>query len=206
MQKPIGLMFNGVWSQHRFAETEPYRDNYELVYTHGLTAERLAPFEVLVVPFQSNRQALSACRHLIFDWLTDGRVLAVFGDNPGDLLPATWEDRPIDNYWWKTDPTRPPIAATDRSHPLYGGLASRHGAWHHHGVYTAVPDDAWVIQRTASGEAITWQTSAFGGTLFASTKDPIVEYGVDQIRHLDHYMTAFTEWVLSCVEAPSPAR
>lgn len=45
------------------------------------------------------------------------------------------------------------------------------------------------------GEIITWRTDRYGGTLFASTLDPIVEDGIQQIRHLDNYVDKLTTWL-----------
>ena len=131
----------------------------------------------------------------LYRFLADGKTIAVFGDSQADWLDARWEDRPVDNYWWVKDPTRPPVAHTDATHPVYRGLSPRHACWHVHGVYTRIPGDSRVIQTNDRGEVITWQTHACGGTLFASTLDPIVEHGIQQIRHLDHYVDSLTAWL-----------
>jgi len=52
-----------------------------------------------------------------------------------------------------------------------------------------------VVQRDQSGDVVTWQQRRGRGLVFASTKDPIVEDGVQQIRHLDCYCDALTEWL-----------
>lgn len=57
------------------------------------------------------------------------------------------------------------------------------------------------MQRNAAGEAIPWQLQQGAGTLLVSTKDPIVEHGVQQIRHLDHYNDTLTHWL--CKERPA---
>lgn len=200
MKNPIALIFNGVWSQQAFAQMEPYHHHYDLVYIHSLTADQLNAYEAAVVPFQSSQSGLLAKRALFFDWLAQGKKLAVFGDNPTGFLPAIWEERPVNNYWWKTDPHQPPIAWTDRDHPIYQKLQTRHACWHHHGVYTQIPEAARIIQHNQNQEVITWETKEFGGCLLASTKDPIVEHGINQIRHLHHYCNQLTQWLLTPVK------
>lgn len=199
----IGVLFNGVWSQYAFATAPKYRDLYELVYVHDLSYQRIRHLDALVVPFQSHQPAISARREAIYRFLADGKKVAVFGDSDSEWIDATWESRPVDNYWWVTDPTSPPISDTDDSHPVYAGLIPRHACWHVHGVYTRVPADARVIQRNEEGEPITWQSEAHGGTLFASTLDPIVEHGIQQIRHLDNYCDRLTTWL--CGTTPAGA-
>ncbi len=199
----IGVLFNGVWSQYAFATAPKYRGLYDLVYVHDLSYERIRHLDALVVPFQSHQPAITARREAIYRFLADGKKVAVFGDSDSDWIDATWESRPVDNYWWVTDPTSPPISDTDYSHPVYTGLIPRHACWHVHGVYTQVPAEARVIQRNEEGESITWQTEAHGGVLFASTLDPIVEHGIQQIRHLDNYCDRLTAWL--CGTTPGGA-
>jgi hypothetical protein len=71
-------------------------------------------------------------------------------------------------------------------------------------VYTRVPASADIIQANVAGEVITWQTHEYGGTLLATTLDPIVEHGVQQITHLDNYVDRLTQWL--CGVRPAPAR
>ncbi|MEO0473862.1 MAG: hypothetical protein AAF206_29910 [Bacteroidota bacterium] len=56
----IGLIFNGVWSHYTFAKATKYRDLYELVYVYDLTDEKVAKYDALVIPFQSNQRELTA--------------------------------------------------------------------------------------------------------------------------------------------------
>ncbi len=101
----------------------------------------------------------------------------------------------MNNYWWVENPNNPPISETNYEHPVYQGLKPRHACWHIHGVYTRIPENSEVVQRNDKGEIITWQTERYGGVLFASTLDPIVEHGIQQIRHLDNYVDKLTTWL-----------
>jgi hypothetical protein len=192
----IGLIFNGVWSHYAFAKATKYRELYELIYVHDLSETALEQVEALVIPFQSNHKAIAERRNLLYGFLAAGKKLFVEGDSSASWLDARWEDRPVNNYWWVKDPNHPPLSETDYSHPLYKGLKPRHAFWHYHGVYTAIPDHARVIQRNVDGEIIAWETHHYGGTLLATTLDPIVEHGVQQITHLDHYCDQLTEWLI----------
>ena len=192
----IGLIFNGVWSQYAFATAPKYREHYELVYVHDLSAERIAHLDALVVPFQSDHQALDRQREALYGFLAEGKKIVVFGDSQPPWLDAKWDDRPVNNYWWVEDPTSPPVAETDFEHPLFKGLSKRHACWHIHGIYTQIPEHAQVLQANPQGEPITWLTHAYGGTLLASTLDPIVEHGIQQIRHLDHFCDQLTDWLI----------
>jgi len=192
---PIGLLYNGVWSQHAFATAPKYRDLYRLIYVHDLDAEALEDLSALVIPFQSDQATIAAKKDLLYDFLAAGKKIAVFGDTTPEWIDAQWEDRPVNNYWWVETPDQPPISHTDYSHPVYQGLAPRHACWHIHGIYTRIPPQARAIQTNEAGETITWQTEAYGGVLFGSTLDPIVEHGIQQIRHLDNYVDNLTEWL-----------
>ncbi len=191
----IGLIFNGVWSQYAFATATKYKDIYELVYVHELSHEKIKNLDAIVIPFQSNQHALTEKKDSIYQFLSDGKKVYIAGDSSTEWLDATWEDRPVNNYWWVKDPDNPPVSDTNFDHPIYRGLSARHACWHIHGVYTVIPENSEVIQKNELGEIISWQTNRYGGTLFATTLDPIVEHGIQQITHLDNYVDKLTEWL-----------
>jgi hypothetical protein len=193
--KKIGLIFNGVWSHYAMATAPKYRDLYELVYVHELDDARIQHLGALVVPFQSHHAELARRKACLYRFLAAGNKIAVFGNSTPEWLDAQWEDRPTNNWWWVKNPTKPPISDTDYSHPVYQGLQPRHTCWHIHGVYTRIPDQARVVQKNETGEIITWQTEQYGGVLMGSTLDPIVEHGVQQIRHLDNYVDSLSTWL-----------
>lgn len=196
---PIAMIYNGVWSHFVVGKAPKYRDLYDLLYVHDIRKGSLDGYAAVVVPFQSHQPAMKALREEIFSVLKRGGKVFVEGDST--WLDARWEDRPVNNYWWVTDPDNPPATETDYEHPVYRGLKPRHACWHTHGVYVEVPKDASIIQRNGAGEIVTWQTEAHGGHLLATTLDPLVEHGVQQIRHLDNYVDNLTEWL--CGTRPS---
>jgi len=191
----IALIFNGVWSHYAFAKAPKYQNIYDLVYSYDLDYNRIKDYEAVIVPFQSNQKELSRRQDALYRFLADGKKIFVEGDSSTDWIEGVWEDRPVNNYWWVENPDKPPISQTDYTHPIYQGLKPRHACWHIHGIYVDVPDHAEVIQRNEKGEVISWQTHAYGGTLFATTLDPIVEHGIQQITHLDNYVDRLTKWL-----------
>lgn len=195
MKKKIGLIFNGVWSHYTFAKAPKYKNIFELIYVYDLSDELVKDFDALVIPFQSNQKELSNKKDVLYHFLAQGKKIFIEGDCTNNWLDAVWEDRPVNNYWWVTNPNTPPVTETDFSHPVYTGLKPRHACWHTHGAYTKIPEGAQVIQRNAAGEIISWQTDKYGGVLFATTLDPIVEHGIQQITHLDNYTDKLVEWL-----------
>ncbi len=184
----IGLIFNGVWSQYAFATAAKYSRYIDLLYVYDLNEEKLNTLDALFIPFQSNQHAVAANKALLYSFLDKGKKIFVEGDSSANWLDAFWEDRPVNNYWWVTNPDQPPVTDTDYSHPLFNGLKPRHACWHTHGVYIKVPDHAAILQKNGKGEIITWETHAYGGTLLVTTLDPIVEHGIQQITHLDNFV------------------
>jgi len=199
----IGMIYNGVWSQQVVASAPKYRDFIDLLYVHELTTTALQRYQALIVPFQNDHQALAHQRDALYALLARGGHIAVFGDT-AVWLDARWVARPLDNHWWKSHPHTPPVAHTRFDHPLFAGLTPREAGFHHHGVYLALPPRAEVLQRSAQGEVITWQTDVYGGMLLASTMDPIVEHGVQQIRHLDALVDQLIEWLCGRRPAATP--
>lgn len=201
--KPIGMLFNGVWSQYAVATAPKYRDFIEMVYVRDLARARLDRFEALLIPFQNNHAVIARQRDALYAFLAAGKKIAVFGDS-AHWIDAQWEDRPVNNYWWAEDPTRAPISNTRFDHPLFTGLTPRQACWHNHGVYTRIPSQAEILQSNAEGDVICWRTLQYGGELLAATSDPIVEHGVQQIQHLDHFVDNLVVWM--CGRRPSPER
>jgi hypothetical protein len=191
----VALLFNGVWSHYVFATAPKYRDIYQLVYVHDLTDAQLAAMQALVIPFQSNQDAIAERKGVIYRFLAAGNTVFVEGDSRPDWLDAQWEDRPVNNYWWVEHPNNPPVADTNVQHPVFRGLLPRHACWHTHGAYTRIPSEARVVQRNGDGEIVSWETNQYGGCLFATTLDGIVEQGVQQITHLDNFCDNLTEWL-----------
>jgi len=191
----IGLIFNGVWSHYTFAKAPKYQNIYDLVYIFDLEYDRIKEYDAVIVPFQSNQKELSKRQDALYRFLADGKKVFVEGDSTTEWMEGVWEDRPVNNYWWVENPDKPPVTETDYTHPVYQGLKPRHACWHVHGVYVDVPEHAEVIQKNEEGEIISWQTHFYGGTLFATTLDPVVEHGIQQITHLDHYVDRLTCWL-----------
>ena len=193
--KTIGLLFNGVWSHYTFATAPKYKDLIEMIYIHDFDEKSLDGLEALIIPFQSNQKVIAKQKHVIYDFLAKGKKVFIEGDSSMDWIEAKWEDRPVNNYWWVENPNNPPISETDFTHPIYDGLTPRHSCWHTHGSYTSMPTKAKAIQKKPDGEIISWETNQYGGTLFATTLDPIVEHGVQQITHLDNYVDKLILWL-----------
>ncbi len=125
--KQIGLVFNGVWSQYATATSPKYRDIYELIYVHDLDYEKIRDLKALVIPFQSNQEALVRRQDALYRFLSDGKKVAVFGDSLPLWIDAQWEDRPVNNYWWVENPNNPPISETNYEHPVYQGTSVTQG-------------------------------------------------------------------------------
>jgi len=195
-QAKIALVFNGVWSHYAFAKAEKYKQLIELVYVHDLATTDLNTYEALMIPFQSDHKTIADSSKKIAEFLGSGKKVFVEGDSSAGWLDATWEDRPVNNYWWVEHPQQPPVSKTNFEHPVYHGLTPRHACWHTHGAYTKVPDHAEVLQVNGEQEVITWETGYYGGKLLVTTLDPIVEHGVQQITHLDHYVDQLIEWLI----------
>ncbi len=193
--KTIGLLFNGVWSHYTFATAPKYKALIKMIYIHDFDEKSLDGLEALIIPFQSNQKAIAVNKTVIYDFLAKGKKVFIEGDSSMDWIAAKWEDRPVNNYWWVENPNNPPISETDFTHPVYEGLTPRHTCWHTHGSYTSMPTEARAIQKKPNGEIISWETNQYGGTLFATTLDPIVEHGVQQITHLDNYVDKLIHWL-----------
>lgn len=193
--KKIGLVFNGGWAIYAFANASKYKDIYELIYVHDLSWKKIKHLKALVIPFLSNHTAIAKRKDVIYQFLSEGKKVFVEGDGSSLWMEGTWEDRPVDNYWWVNNPDNPPISQTNFNHPVYKGLKPRHACWHIHGIYTHVPNHAEIIQTNDKGEVITWQTEQYGGVFFATTLDPFIEHGIRQITHLDNYVDKVTQWL-----------
>ena len=81
----------------------------------------MAGLRALVIPFQSNHEAIAGKKELIFDLLDRGGKVFVEGDSSIEWLAAQWEDRPVNNYWWVKDPDNPPVSKYELRSPDLSG-------------------------------------------------------------------------------------
>ncbi|NJK89163.1 MAG: hypothetical protein HC923_06990 [Myxococcales bacterium] len=171
-----------------------YRDALRVLYVHDLETEPLDRLRAVVVPFQTHHGQMRRCLPRLLHFAERGGTVVVFGDGWLDDLGATWEPRPLDNSWWKRNPEDPPVR-TVRAHALLQTIERRSASFHHHGVYVTTPVNAETVQVSRAGEVVSWDLRLGNGRIFASTQDPIVEHGVQQIRHLDGYVSALVSWL-----------
>ncbi|HEX8656476.1 MAG TPA: hypothetical protein VF690_03030 [Hymenobacter sp.] len=78
------------------------------------------------------------------------------------------------------------MATIGFDYPVYRDLTPSQACWYPHGVCIRAPETAKIIQPSAGGAVISWQThTAHGGTLLAITPGSVVEHGVEQFTRLD---------------------
>lgn len=195
--KKIAALYNGVWSQHLVFTSEKYAPFFEEIYIGDFPNAELSGYAALYIPFQTNFDALAEHREKVEAYLNAGGTVIVEGHGDERVFPyAKWEYAPIDQDWWLTDKTNYPATIENPAHPVFKNLSMLDANWHHHGIYTVIPDTAEVLQRGRKGEIVTWvDEKKFTGKIFATTQDCVVEMGVNQITHLDNFLDSLVYWV-----------
>ncbi|MBC8043047.1 MAG: hypothetical protein IAF08_06340 [Rhizobacter sp.] len=195
-RKLVGLL-SGTWPPYMVFTSEKYSPFFDTVYVGDFGQCNLLDYAGLYIPFLSNLDALAEHRQKIAAYLEHGGTVIIEGNGDSRIFPdAVWTPAPIDQDWWLTDKMNYPSTIENPQHPVFKNLSLPEANWHHHGIYTAIPDTAEVLQRGRKGEIVTWvDEKKLRGKVFATTQDCVVEMGVNQITHLDKYLDALVHWV-----------
>lgn len=195
--RKIAGLLSGTWPSYMVFTSEKYGPFFDTVYVGDFGEVNLQDYAGLYIPFLSNLDALTEHREKIEAYLNDGGTVIIEGHGDSRIFPdAVWVQAPVDQDWWLTDKMNYPSTIENPLHPVFKSLSLPDANWHHHGIYTSVPETAEVLQRGRGGEIVTWvDEKKFKGKVFATTQDCVVEMGVNQITHLDKYLDALVCWV-----------
>lgn len=209
----LAAVYSGSAAHHRSLSEPKYAQWItDWVYLPLLYEAKLCEFDCLLLPERLHRDLLQRSRQNLLDFLAAGRTLVVFGDQsvygtqPVGWLPGiSWEDRPV-NYWWWRDPTAGSgLTAHEPDHSLWDRLDLSAATWHQHGAFNP-PEGAESLISNADGLSILYiDRVSTPGTLVAAALDPMYHYGSYFMPATERFLDGFLPWLALDLPSRQPA-
>lgn len=208
----VAMYYSGSKWQLDLFQFDKYRALIDrVIYAPDLSVATLAPFDVIVVPRESNQELLYLKKQILTDFLGRGGTIVSFGELTRPWLPeiqwrsgspkfvydgkSAWEKGYLDNK---------PMIIADTAHPVFRDLSVDDLTWHFHGSLIP-PESARVLVRYGEADCIALEHEpADGGYIFASTLDPIVHAGYGVVKKTHRFLDAVLTWVREPEAQPAP--
>lgn len=202
MKKRVAMYYSGAQWQLDLFQFDKYRTLIDrLVYAPQLSDEALAPFDVLVVPRESNQELLHLRSEVVRRFLAGGGTVVSFGEivRPwlSDISWRSGAPRFVydgKNAWDKGYLDNKPMTITVPEHPAFRGLEIDDLTWHFHGALVP-PRGATTLLRYGAAQTIALEHHPVGGgRIFAATLDPILHAGYGVVKKTQRFLDAVLRW------------
>ena len=205
----IGAIYSGSKWQYDLFTSEKYRPFIsDILYVCNLPTTDLSLFDVLIVPRESNQEALLKIRQKLIQFLNKGKLLISFGEVTRPWLPyCIWEGHyPRFRYKEldKCDRGRlvtEPYRILDLKHPLFRNLEIEDLQWHFHGVFHAPKNVQVLLKYGENSDIIYLDSSNFRGKILATTLDPDVHAGYGVIKKTQKFLDNVLKWAIAEIKS-----
>jgi hypothetical protein len=201
----MALFYSGARWQLETRQFSVFRDTISrLLYAPDLSEKTLRPFDVLVVPRESNQEILRLRHDALQKFLGRNGTIVSFGEMTvpwlQDISCVPGRPRFIpdsDSPWDKGRLDPAPMKIIDPDHPVFRSLSVDDLVWHFHGSLVA-PAGARVLLAYGDDNCLAIEhRPAGGGLIFASTLDPILHAGYGVVKKTHVFAGAVLNWVKS---------
>lgn len=197
------LIYSGTKWQYDIFNTEKYRERFgRLLHVSEISQETLSETQAIIVPRESNQEALLTNKEIILDFINSGKTVVSFGEISVPWLPdAVWLDRyPKFQYketvnWDKGNLFTEPYRMTAPEHPLLENLSLEDLQWHFHGVFKAPQTADVLVEYADYGDVLYVDTKKYSGNILATTLDPIVHAGYGVIKKTQKFLDSVLDWL-----------
>ncbi|MFP4211948.1 MAG: hypothetical protein ACLFR8_11935, partial [Alkalispirochaeta sp.] len=203
LSRRVAMYYSGAQWQLDLFEFDKYRKLIDrLIYAPDLSKGALAPFDVLLVPRESNQELLYERKDVIESFLTGGGTIVAFGEIVRPWLPGVeWRSGAPrfvydgKNAWDKGYLDNQPMSISNQNHPAFRDLDIEDLTWHFHGALVP-PEDATVLLQYGSAQVIAFEHyPRTGGRIFAATLDPVLHAGYGGVSKTQKFLDAVLRWV-----------
>lgn len=202
----IGAIYSGSKWQYDLFSSEKYRPFISnILYACNLPTTELSVFDVLIIPRESNQEALLKARQKIIQFLNKGGLLISFGEVSRPWLPyCVWEDfYPHFKYgkgsskWDKGKLDTKPFKLLNPRHPLFKNLKIEDLQWHFHGAFHAPQGVDVLLKYGENNDIIYLDSNSFKGKILATTLDPDVHAGYGVIKKTQKFLDNVLKWAVA---------
>lgn len=204
MTKRLALFYTGARWQLQTMQFNVFQQTiHRLLYALDLSDKALSPFDVLVVPRESNQEILRLRRDVLRRFLARGGAIVSFGEITVPWLEgiSCGPPRPkfipnSDSPWDKGRLDPSPMRIIEPQHPVFRSLTISDLTWHFHGSLTASGEARKLLMYDDDCLALEYRPPG-GGLVFASTLDPILHAGYGVVKKTHAFAGAVLKWVRS---------
>ncbi len=197
------LIYSGTKWQYDIFNTEKYRERFgRLLHVSEISQETLSETQAIIIPRESNQEALLANKEIILDFINSGKTVVSFGEISVPWLPdAVWLDRyPKFQYketvnWDKGNLFTEPYRMIAPDHPILKNLSLEDLQWHFHGVFKAPQTADVLVEYADYGDVLYVDTKKYSGNILATTLDPIVHAGYGVIKKTQKFLDSVLDWL-----------
>ena len=195
--KRLGIVCGGASYHHRALNHPKYRRFFhEHIYLLNFPQTDLSRLDGLLIPERLHQGRLLVAQSQLEVFLTNGKNILVFGEQPEPLLPGVrWEQRPT-NFWWWTKPGESSGLVLARSeHSLFRYLTLSDATWHYHGVFWPPERVESLIETEDGGSVLYLDRISTSGALLLTTLDPFYYFGSYFMPATERFLDGFLPWV-----------
>lgn len=183
----LGVFYSGAKVHYDTFTSSPIGHSLELINAFMLAQVDISEYDVLLIPRESNQEALMKEKNRILQFLNQGKTLVSFGEITRPWLPSCqWENRAVDVQT---------LRILNPVHPLMEGLMREDIQWHSHGVFHPYPKAEVVVEEASGGAIIYIDDKSHPGTILATTLDPEVHAGYGTKKTLK-FLRKVIDWAV----------
>lgn len=196
--KRLGVVYGGSSYHHRTLNHPKYRQFFtRSIYLPDLKRADLRSLDGLLIPERLHLDLLLTARPKLEDFLSSGKAIVAFGEQPEPFLPGVaWKYRPTNFWWWREAGGSSGLVLAQPEHGLFRHITLSNATWHYHGTFRP-PHGSETLISTEGGEAVLYtdQTST-PGTLVITSLDPIYHFGSYFMPATERFLDGFLPWVV----------
>lgn len=196
--RKIGVLYGGSSQHSRTYKTGEFAKHiHQLIPARCFAEADLTELDVLVIPSQSHIGLLKTNAEKIKEFADSGRIVAAFGSQGMEWLPAqNWEFRPTNFWWWLEKGADSGLRLTGAEHDLFKNyLTLADATWHQHGVYWPTPGCETLVSTKDGGSVLYIDKVNTGGTWIITTLDPDYHYGSYFMPATERFLRGFMPWL-----------
>ena len=200
--KRIGVVYGGLHFHYNLF-TRPENDDMELIYIRRLLDVDLDAYDVLIVPRESNQEALYAARGKLVRFLEHGGTIMSFGEIVKPWLPGlVWNKKlprvslpeNADSGYESGKVHTESLRIEEPGHSLFDGIELEDMRWHYHGVFVPQPGQQTLLSNGDEGAVILLDETTYEGTVLATTLDPEEHAGYGEVTITEKFLERCIDW------------
>ncbi len=192
----LGIIYGGASYHHRAINHPKYRKFFaRSIYLPDFAQTNTDDLDGLLIPARLHRDLILGIRPKLEEFLSNGKTVISFGEQPVPYLPGVrWEHRPTNFWWWREPKGSSGLVLTRPEHDLFRHITLDDATWHYHGVFRPPPDSEVLIATEDGGAILYIDRASTPGTMVVTSLDPIYHFGSYFMPATERFLDGFLPW------------